>query len=398
MTQIVSTPNKDGQDASGSNSLYRFAYFQTKNIRPALEDALAWRSLSKDHLTPSDSDTQLSPAQIGERLWTACHTLDNPDLKSGCTATTTIYDGMTHFITATIGDASSFVLAYDDKDQILGVYRLNRRTHTPKDPAEKSRIEAASGTIVRDRVRRQGQQTGSIAITRSIGDVTYKSAGLCADADIDIINFNDLALIFDCDVAKITRFQILCCSDGFTDGAGQNATKKQQELYVLNALRALERPGSMNEEPLARLLSMHAITRGSVDNISLALNTIIPQQAVQVGVYDGHGGIDAACYVAEHIVTEFPQQCILSPADYNLQAYSVAKNREAFERDNSDPTRATSTTTATTPGKLKRTNAGLDVLAIQSFFAATASEQLGGEKKARVGEQEHITKTNNSPE
>lgn len=382
MTRIISTPNQDGKDVSESNNQYGFGYFETQNApkRKTQEDALAWQTLSKEELTPIGSITQLSPSEIGKRLWTSYKLLDKPTLKAGCTAITTVYDGLENLITATLGDAVAFAVAYDPLGDVIGVLRLNRRIHEPSNPHENERITKAQAFVVRNRV------LGLLGVARALGDVGYKPHGVTSNADIDIINLTQLATLFNCDKTEMCTLQIITACDGFTEGIGKSANKKEQEDYLLNALKLLSLPGFMKEKDIARLLVLHALDKGSTDNVSVAVHTITKTQRMMLSLFDGHSGIDAATHAAEYVGNTVKEQCQLPVAEYCAQPMSVENNLAAFEVDN--PSKVTpqeqlttsSTTTASaspSPGNLRRRNAMTahdGSLSAQSFFAGTQQE------------------------
>ncbi|WP_240920614.1 hypothetical protein [Legionella longbeachae] len=113
-------------------------------FRSAQEDALIWETLEQ-------SLVSLNPEEIGKRLWTTYRILDEQILKmeytDGTTASTTVFDGRSHFITATLADAASFAAIYDNEECLLGAIRLNSVTHKPTDPEEALRIEQAGGLL-----------------------------------------------------------------------------------------------------------------------------------------------------------------------------------------------------------------------------------------------------------
>lgn len=363
MTQIISTPGDDKCDAFGANSQYQFGYFETVNAtyRPKQEDALAWHVLTKKHLTPLGAVNPLTPTELGHRLWSAYKALDvpNPELQNcGCTATTTLYDGADSLITATLADASSFVVAYDQAGAPIGVIRLNQRVHTPLDASENQRISDAGGTVIGGRIR---NQLGGLAVSRAIGDFTFKKTGVCSDSDIYIISLAQITEKLGQEPTAIGSFQVISVCDGYTDGAGPNATTAKQELYVLRTLQIHHQNGqSMQEVAIAKALATQALCSGSKDNVSVAVQTIQIGRPVLMGVYDGHGGPEMASYVAENIGRTFISQCQLTTALYQTNDFSVDKNRVQYERDNTDtPTPVQSSSTTTTPKTrgIKRNNA-----------------------------------------
>lgn len=337
MSDIISKPLPNRQDAKGLNKEFGFGYFETYGGRTTQEDALAWHVLSQRDLTSKDASEQLAPKEIGHRLWTSYQTLDTPDLQSGTTAATTVYDGKGNFITATLADAASFAVVYDKTGKALGVTRLNSATHKPSDPEEKTRIQAAGGVIMfwgTDRV------DGMLAVSRAIGDNIgqLKEHGVCSEATIDVTTADKITSDLGINSEAVGFIQVINTCDGFTDGSGQDKQdKKNHEDYLFNILKNLESPGSLPQDELAKLLSLKALSDGSRDNVSVAVQTITSQTPpVFIGVYDGHGGDEASCKVAENINRVFKEQCALTQERYAQQELSVVTKKTAYLRDNKD--------------------------------------------------------------
>ena len=356
MPDITSLPSDDENpsDKQGSSKEHGFGYFETCNYpkRKTQEDALAWHTLTKQDLTPTGASAPLSPIEIGHRLWTSYRLLDKADLKPGTTASTTVYDGRGNLITATLADAVSFAVIYDKNGVPLGVIRLNKVTDKPTNFSEGRRIEEAGGTV------RMGRVNWVLAVSRAIGDSPFKGSGVCSEAHIDITNVSKIAKELNINPDNIGSIQVITTCDGFTDGAGTyTQSKEAHEQYLLNALsddrfKAMsdnKAPGKMPEDELAKLLAQRAKEDGSVDNISVAIQTLPPSAlislvpelplldiilAIFMGVYDGHGGTEASVHVATNIGRIFKEQCALTPEAYAQQEFSVNKNAAAYNRDN----------------------------------------------------------------
>ena len=118
MANIIAIPQPDHFEASERNQRYGFGYYNARGDRDHMEDSLAWQTLS---------NSELSPEEIDYRLWTSYQLLDQEilaeGLESGCTASTTVYDGRGHFITATIADAACFAIVYDQLKKFKRGYR-----------------------------------------------------------------------------------------------------------------------------------------------------------------------------------------------------------------------------------------------------------------------------------
>ncbi len=338
MPFIISTPKQDNSDSTELLQEHRFGYFETIGPRREQEDALAWHSLQPEELAPADGTAPLTPIEIGHRLWTTYQRLDAPELAAGTTAATTIYDGQGHFITAILADAAAFVAVYDKQGHVLGVVRLNSVTHKPGDSFEMERIKNVGGNVVLvDRRTGLYRVNGSLAVSRAIGDNKdgLKEAGVCSEATIDITDMDQICTALNISPEHVGTFQIISTCDGFTDGAGCNQSKDSHQTYLFDALKALDSPGSMPEDKLATALAKKALGDGAWDNVSVAVQTITGAP-VFVGVYDGHGGKEASCYVAENIGTVFKAQCALNREAYLRQALSVHHKAKAYQRDNHD--------------------------------------------------------------
>lgn len=332
MPQIISKPGENGEEnAFGRDEQHKFGYFETKNSphRENQEDALAWHVFDEGELAPTD-EPSLAPKELAHRLWTSYQLLDKPELKAGTTASTTVYDGKGNLITATLADAAAFAVIYDKQGAVLGVTRLNSVTHKPTNPEEKQRIEAVGGRIFFGRVNDR------LAVSRAIGDNqhAFKESGVCSEANIDITDVNQIAVNLKISPDDIGSMQIITTCDGFTDGAGMQQTKKDHEDYLLGILQKIDAPGTKSEEVLAQELALQAKKDRSTDNISIAIQTLTSETPPFIlGIYDGHGGKEASCHVADNIALVFKTQCALSREAYAEQDLSVDSKQDIYNRD-----------------------------------------------------------------
>lgn len=302
---IISQPAKSvNGNSEGGDKRYQYGYSELLGYRRSQEDALTMAFINPAHLPES-------PEEIGNKLQAAYSALDTQIIadksnRSGCTASTTVYDGKESLITATLADACSFVAVYGQAGNVLGVLRLNSVIHTPSDIEEKNRIEAAGGNIIPDD---QGtlRVQGAINITRALGDSSLKPY-LTSNAAIKTHSFADIANYIKVANENLTFRTIVTC-DGFTDASGAKgnnttAEKEEHEQFLLGCLKTFQGDVDSSfsyEHQLANYLSNSALNSG--DNISVAVQTLQPGLAVLCGVYDGHGGVKTANYVAENIVS-----------------------------------------------------------------------------------------------
>ena len=309
--------------------LARFGCFETLGHRQRQEDALAWHEMQEKDIS------HLTPEAIGHRLWTTYQLLDAAlgDITDGTTASTTVYDGKNHLITATLADAASFAAVYGSDNQLLGVVRLNSITHKPDNQNEHARIKQA-GSFVDFRCD-VPRVRGELAVSRAIGDRAFGKA-VPADAQIDMMSFDELAKQLGTDSKSIAKVQVITTCDGFTDGAGDAQTKEDQEAYLSKLLHQ-RYVSTLSESNLAEKLAKRAIEDGSGDNVSVSVQTIIPGQKTPTvqGVYDGHGGVKAAHYVAKNMFSVFKKQCQLKNTAYAAQSKSIFQVEEGvpFFRD-----------------------------------------------------------------
>lgn len=338
--QLISFPEGNKKEVSGSNQ-QGFSFFEDKgDYRETQEDALVCLTdLNEEHLS------QLTPTEVGQRLWSAHKQLDaNYQGTAGTTAASNYYDGKGNIVTATLADAASFAAVYDKNGQVLKVERLNSITHKPTDPNEATRIREAGGVVMNGRVNQ------IIAVSRAIGDktsvlegITWAGKGravpngkalITAESQIDITSVAQLT--HDLNHENIDRIEIIVTCDGFTDGAGRHCQEKEDhEHYLMNCLNSA---AGLSGEALCRHLAQSAIDDGSRDNVSVAIQTIFSAgqpktDPVMLGVYDGHGGADAATFVAQNISTVFAQQCALTAGEYIVHKHSVYQHLPAFTRD-----------------------------------------------------------------
>jgi integrin-linked kinase-associated serine/threonine phosphatase 2C len=318
---IISKP-KMHRDANIQEQ--HFGAFEILGRRSTQEDALVQQHFEAGELG------DLTPEQIGQRLWTTYHELHaqlgvaHPDTNAGTTASTTIiHQG--HFITATLADAVSFAVIYGQENTILAVKRLNTRTHNPTLSEELDRILQLGGHVFFGRVR------GELAVSRAIGDFGY-APYLIADADINITSIGDIAEELSIIPSNITKVHVITTCDGYTEAVPN--TQLAHENFLRQGLEHFE---GVTERALAEHLTRQAFNKGSCDNISVAVQTLPSNYSGMLGVYDGHVGTDASHFVADNISKTLIAQCQLTETAYAEQAHSVQNNQEVYNRDNKVP-------------------------------------------------------------
>eukprot|EP01048_Picozoa_sp_COSAG05_P012117 COSAG05_NODE_1191_length_5573_cov_12.076361_4_plen_297_part_00 len=138
----------------------------------------------------------------------ATHPIGNPREDSGTTAVCVMITP-THLICANAGDSRAVYLSGGQTIALSD-------DHKPSNPQEKSRIEAAGGSVVGDRV------DGSLALSRAIGDFSYKDQQqlsaqqqkVSPEPDITIVRrdaASDQVLVLACDGVWDVMTSERCC-------------------------------------------------------------------------------------------------------------------------------------------------------------------------------------------
>lgn len=308
-------------------------YHQDIGSKNTQEDTLCIAQLQMQELTPQNTQERLSPCEIGYRLWT-CHlqmhqAICDRNHQSGSTATSTVYDGVSHLITATLGDSVCFAVVYGPTGTLLSVTRLNSLVHHTMVKRENDRVLSAKGTIVNNRVQ------GALAMTRSIGDnkpkyrtVFNNKTPISSESQIDTINMSDLPKYTQSSIV-----QLIACSDGFTDGNGADTSKQGQEKYLYEQLSKITNPTTLPENQLAEKLVKAAQALQTFDNVSVAIQTLRPNQAFFIGLYDGHGGTNASTYLAKKAAGNFIKLSTMTLAQYDQEPFSVSQETCRYRYD-----------------------------------------------------------------
>lgn len=294
------------------------------------EDALAWAILKPQELNGLD------PVAIGHRLFSSYQELDaqesNPYV--GSTASTTVFDGKEHLITATVADAVSYAAVYNKVGEVVHVKRLNSVLHHPTVSTEAGRIREAHGVVWGGRVG------GILAVSRAIGDHQYGKM-VPADAQIDITSIPSLLSDAGIDRENVSEIKIITACDGLQEGvpAKHETNYLKEQLNLIGNGEPLSIAKKLVGAAMDMSLSASQRTRASMDNISVAIQSIFMDERINhpfiIGVYDGHGGNIVSRRIAEHIVNTFICQCKLSHRQYAVSKHGVYhdNHRDDYLRD-----------------------------------------------------------------
>ncbi|MDP3705462.1 MAG: PP2C family protein-serine/threonine phosphatase [Legionellaceae bacterium] len=313
----------------------------------AQEDAVVYQEYDEDILCT------LTPEEIGQRLWTGYHVLnqnfsnDHPDDDSGTTASITIIKGE-HLITATLADTIAYAVVWGADDTLLGLKRLTKRTHTPDLPEEALRINQVLTErskmplkVIGDRIvykKRKVQTT--LNVSRAIGDKDFRPV-IITDADINITSISKILKELHIS-SMVEKVQVITVSDGFTntiDRARKLPNKNQKyetRMHELCLRRGLKDLRCFDEKSIAIHLTQTAISAGSKDNVTVAVQTIMaegesPTFMGMHAVFDGHGGKIAANYSMECISDVLHHLFKMNPKEYDDYLYSVSKQSEQYQ-------------------------------------------------------------------
>ncbi|EAL47391.1 protein phosphatase, putative [Entamoeba histolytica HM-1:IMSS-B] len=170
--------------------------------------------------------------------WLLCnyHIKDN----SGCTSVTALIQGR-YLVVANVGDSECLVIKcrYSNEVEVL-TYK-----HTAKDESEKQRMKSKGGIVFNGRVY------GSMVVSRSLGDKTYKGKGVVIPEPY--INIYELT--------SDDKIIVLAC-----DGVFEKMSYDDVMEYVCT-----QKQQGKNPQEVARNLIQEAIARGSKDNVTAVI-------------------------------------------------------------------------------------------------------------------------------
>jgi len=205
--------------------------------------ALALKYVQQEKLKQVDTRTAVRNALLRlEDEWIA-RACDRPDNCDGTCAAVVVVDGKT-LIAASIGD-SEMLLCRGGRAVALC------EVHSPgRNEAEAKRVEEQGGTLDFHRTRViDPTQTQSLAISRTIGDIAFKTCRTGVTAEPDIRTYT---------LGPEDEFFIIGC-DGVWDVVGH-----QEAVDLCANLLRQDFPPS----DVARILVEYAFAKGSTDNIS----------------------------------------------------------------------------------------------------------------------------------
>ncbi|KTC87755.1 hypothetical protein [Legionella drozanskii] len=338
MVRILSLPPLP-EEKYGANEDFQFGYYECQNSPTPRKNAIVWQTLTTKELTPPGKTQQLAPQKIAHRLWTSHRLIDEEakgmESKTGTSASTTIYDGKGNLITATVADASAFLVLYDNDGKPLGVRRLNSVIHRHDKPEESTSKRDGGSIAHKVTLPKYNPKIYSPAVLRSIGHNGFKKSAVCANSSIDIVNIAEAAQDLGIAQEKIGRIQVISVCYGFSDAAGKNnQTKEGNESHLLRVLNQLDSPGTKQESELARLLIEKA-KPNTRENLSAAIQSINKDTpAFLLGLYGGQQEVLVSTLAAYFIGDFFKKQCNLNREAYATQQLSVNNNELEYKRDN----------------------------------------------------------------
>lgn len=176
-----------------------------------------------------------------------CDMLLDEEDASGSTGVIAVYDGRRHVLTvAGVGD-SMCVLSRSGKAVILN------RMHRLDNEDERERVKRAGGMVINNRVN------GLLAISRAFGDTQFKPEKDDTSTRAPEGLVISTPEVYSELITPKTEFAIMA-----TDGLWDVMTPQMAVTFVRNMLHK-----HRDLEAAARDLSKEALTRGSVDNVTV---------------------------------------------------------------------------------------------------------------------------------
>lgn len=172
-------------------------------------------------------------------------TATNEKWTNGTTAVICFIIGTTLYV-ANTGDSEG-VLAKKEDDNKLSAILLTEK-HKPTSTSERKRIEQAGGQVIFGRV------LGSLAVSKSMGDIDFKFPYNRAEADF----VSAEPFIQKMELSPANPFMIIAC-DGLWD-----------KLTYEDAVEFVKQQKAQGKDPTetAQLLVKHSLDLGSLDNVT----------------------------------------------------------------------------------------------------------------------------------
>ena len=164
---------------------------------------------------------------------------------------------------ASVGDSRCLVIDAEGKVKFTTV------DHKPETDSEGDRIRSAGGFVSNGRV------DGDLAMSRSIGDHTYKTSPNLGPLDQKVIPTPDCADV----TLEPTDMVLVCC-----DGLVERLTNEQVAQFVHEQVTAQQKSGDVDPAMVVAALLDHSLLKGSKDNMSAAL--LLPMEGSNYGRAD----------------------------------------------------------------------------------------------------------------
>lgn len=313
----------NSQDYSAYDSDALTGISEIKGRRPTQEDRCAWGPMFATH----------TPDELAQRLYLSYIETQtqfehqSPGDNSGSTASTTLFTADGKLITATLGDAMSYLVIRDKSGNVRGARRLNQDYHSPKQRKEKTRIEEAGGHVVFGRVE------GGLAVSRAFGDRGFRNLGVTEKPSIDINDVSLIAKQFGLAPEAIGDCYVVAVCDGVHDVANSKLSKdtpedpSSDEGLIKEIFESLD--SDMDPREIACQITKTAFERGSTDNISAIVHKLNGAPGL-INVFDGHGGTAASTFAAQTICGEVANQMAYGPEDVTQM---MEPHRTMYEAD-----------------------------------------------------------------
>lgn len=132
-------------------------------------------------------------------------------LPGGTTAVAALVVPDGALVVAHVGDSRAYVCSHHAAGGGDAAHLLTR-DHTPEAPRESARLLAAGGTVSRASPRGRWRLNGELAVSRALGDATYRTAGLIAEAETSqsVLTPGDALLLLSDGALEAASAEHLC--------------------------------------------------------------------------------------------------------------------------------------------------------------------------------------------